>query len=51
MRSTTPLWDSSHRPCRNGATAVSSSGMPAVADRTAASTHPDEITGASDAND
>jgi hypothetical protein len=31
--------------------AVSSSGMPGVADRTAASMHGDEITGATDAND
>jgi hypothetical protein len=35
----------------NGATALSSMGMPTVADRTAASTQPDETTGATEANE
>ena len=39
-RSTTPLCDSSHRPSVNGADADGSMGMPTVADRTAATTHP-----------
>jgi hypothetical protein len=45
------LCDSSHRPDWNGAAAVSSAGIPAVAERTAASTQPEEITGATDANE
>jgi hypothetical protein len=45
------LCDSSQRPDWNGAAAVSSTGIPAVAERTAASTQPDEITGATDAKD
>nr|BFE78613.1 hypothetical protein GCM10020093_012140 [Planobispora longispora] len=36
-RATRPLWLSSHRPSAKGAVAVSSTGMPTVADRTAAS--------------
>ena len=35
----------------NGAAALSSSGMPTVAERTAATTHPEETTGATEAND
>ena len=50
-RSTRPLCESSHRPSVNGATALSSSGMPTVADRTAASTQPDAATGATEANE
>src|SRR5258708_4724892 len=50
-RSTTPLCDSSHRPDWNGAAAVSSAGIPAVAERTAASTPPPGITRATGAQD
>jgi hypothetical protein len=46
-----PLCDSSHEPDWNGATAVSSSGIPALADRTAASTQVEEMTGATEAKD
>jgi len=45
------LCDSSHRPSVNGAAALSSSGMPTVAERTAARTHPDSITGATEAKE
>jgi hypothetical protein len=45
------LCDSSHRPSENGAVAVSATGMPFVADRTAASTQVEDSTGATDAND
>jgi len=45
------LCDSSHRPRAKGAVAVSSSGIPAVADRTAASTHEEATTRATDANE
>ena len=50
-RSTTPLCDSSHCPSVNGADADASMGMPTLADRTAATTHPLRRTGATDAND
>ncbi len=50
-RSATPLCDSSHRLRPYGAVAVSSSGIPAVADRTAASTHEEATTRATDANE
>src|SRR3954463_5357689 len=50
-RSTRPVCDSSHRPSVNGAAALSSSGMPTVAERTAARTHPDSITGATEAKE
>ncbi len=44
---TTPLWLNSHGPSVNGAHAVSTTGMPIVPERTAASTAPEEITRAS----
>ena len=50
-RSTRPLCESSHRPSVNGAAAVSSIGMPDVAERTAASTQPALSTGATEANE
>jgi hypothetical protein len=37
---TTPLWLNSHGPSANGAAAVATTGMPTVADRTAASAAP-----------
>ena len=51
MRSTRPLWESSQRPSVNGAAALSSAGMPGVAERTAATTDPARSTGATEAND
>ena len=50
-RSTTPLCDSSHCPSVNGALALDSMGIPTVADRTAATTHPLDSAGATDAKD
>ena len=44
---TTPLWLNSHRSHANGAEAVSTTGMPTVAERTAASTAPEVISAAS----
>jgi hypothetical protein len=44
---TTPLWLNSQGPSPNGAAAVSTTGMPAVALRTAASTAPARVTRAS----
>ncbi|SBT42444.1 hypothetical protein GA0070621_1513 [Micromonospora narathiwatensis] len=44
---TTPLWLNNQRPSANGAAAVSCTGMPTVADRTAASTAPATVTAAS----
>ena len=46
-----PLCDSSHLPDRNGAHALSSIGIPIVAERTAPSTQRDAIVGATDWND
>ncbi len=45
-RSIRPLCESKQRPSVNGAAALSSSGMPTVAERTAATTHPERSTGA-----
>lgn len=50
-RSTTPLCDSSHRPSVNGAVALISIGMPAVAERTAATTQWLCSAGATDSKD
>ena len=50
-RSTRPLCESSHCPSVNGAHALGSIGIPALADRTAATTHPDDNAGATEAND
>ena len=50
-RSTTPLWESSQVPSVNGADAVSSAGMPTVAERTAASTAPEAMVGATERNE
>ena len=50
-RSTRPLCDSSHCPSVNGADADGSIGMPTLADRTAATTHPLRSAGATEAND
>src|SRR5581483_10020404 len=50
-RSTIPLCESSHSPSVNGADADASTGMPALAERTAATTHSLRNTGATDAND
>ncbi|SCL56411.1 hypothetical protein GA0070617_3233 [Micromonospora yangpuensis] len=47
---TTPLWLNNQGPSANGAAAVSSTGMPTVADRTAASTPPAVVTAANSAN-
>lgn len=47
--STRPLWLSRQAPLVNGAVADSSTGMPTVALRTAATTHPEAITPAMDA--
>ena len=47
---TTPLWLNSQRPSANGAAAVEVTGMPGVAERTAASTPVAEVTAASAAN-
>jgi hypothetical protein len=48
---TTPLWLNSQRPSAKGAAAVSVTGIPAVADRTAASTPPDRVPAATAANE
>jgi hypothetical protein len=45
------LCDNSQSPDRNGALALSSIGMPTVADRTAARMQPEVSTGATDANE
>jgi hypothetical protein len=48
---TTPLWLNAQRPSVNGATAVSTSGIPVVPFRSAASTAPDRIERASPGSD
>jgi hypothetical protein len=45
------LWLNSHGPWANGAAAVSVTGIPTVADRTAASTAPDRVAPASALNE
>ena len=50
-RSTLPLWDSSHWPSVKGAEADASMGMPTEADRTAATTHPLLMAGATEAKE
>ncbi len=46
-----PLWLNSQRPSANGAAAVSVTGMPTVAERTAASSAPVRVAAASPANE
>ncbi|GAB3855029.1 hypothetical protein GCM10027610_087530 [Dactylosporangium cerinum] len=49
--STRPLWENSHGPSWNGAAADSVTGMPTVAERTAARTAPEDVAAASNGSD